>query len=388
MSDLPDYLQGDDDDDWPGMIEIEVPRETDGREHFSVENIHVPKIERPRSVGFRRASELIHHQRDTVYVLEGTYERGHQYGVIGPPKHGKSVIVLDQACCIALGKPWAGFRTEKAPVFILAGEGHTGINRRLRAWVEYHGDSLDDAELYVSERAAQMLMPLDALAVTNEIEDMAAAHGAPGLIVIDTLARNFGPGDENSTADMTAFVTAVDQTLATLGATIVIVHHTPLASRERPRGSTALLGALDGVFTVAKDDDATTVTTWRAGDQKDVASREQALAFELIGQPIPGAEDNFGNSVTAVVAKVTAVPVVVTEPKGKNQKLAMRILREMYANGATHVPITQWRERFVEETDAKNTRDAWQAVKNAAYNNSWCVIQGPHAYPPEVSRSE
>jgi hypothetical protein len=38
--------------------------------------------------------------------------------------------------------------------------------------------------------------------VLESVRHLAENHGEPVLIVVDTLARNFGNGDENSTKDM------------------------------------------------------------------------------------------------------------------------------------------------------------------------------------------
>jgi hypothetical protein len=66
---------------------------------------------------FRRAGEF----RSPEYVLQGVYERGLMYAIIGPPKQGKSSVVLDQACHIATGRTWTG-----------RGVGIRPLRRRLR----------------------------------------------------------------------------------------------------------------------------------------------------------------------------------------------------------------------------------------------------------------
>ncbi len=70
----------------------------------------------------------------------------------------------------------------------------------------------------------------------------------PAFLVVDTVARNFGAGDENSTKDMTAFVTACDDLRASVTAmTLCLVHHTGWSDdhAHRPRGSIALHAATD-----------------------------------------------------------------------------------------------------------------------------------------------
>ena len=54
------------------------------------------------------------------------------------------------------------------------------------------------------------------------------------MIVIDTLARNFGAGNENSTEDMNRFVASIDRYLREeFGSAILLVHHTGHAIHAR-----------------------------------------------------------------------------------------------------------------------------------------------------------
>lgn len=73
------------------------------------------------------------------------------------------------------------------------------------------------------------------------------------FVVIDTLNRNFGSGDENNTADMTAFVQSIDAAIRIrYGCAVLIVHHTPLNDTKRARGASALRGALDWEYCLSK----------------------------------------------------------------------------------------------------------------------------------------
>lgn len=77
------------------------------------------------------------------------------------------------------------------------------------------------------------------------MDALAVECGKPQLIVVDTLARNFGEGDENNTADMNAFVAAMDDLRSRYpGSTVLVVHHTGHAEKGRSRGSMAFKGAL------------------------------------------------------------------------------------------------------------------------------------------------
>jgi hypothetical protein len=75
----------------------------------------------------------------------------------------------------------------------------------------------------------------------------------PDLVIVDTLARNFGSGDENSTKDMNAFVESLDLIRAAAVA-VTVIHHTGKDAGRGERGSTALRGAADTVILAAQDD--------------------------------------------------------------------------------------------------------------------------------------
>ena len=51
------------------------------------------------------------------------------------------------------------------------------------------------------------------------------------LIVLDTLARTFGDGDEKAARDMGGFVASVDRLRAETGAHVAVVHH---GTKEHP----------------------------------------------------------------------------------------------------------------------------------------------------------
>jgi len=61
------------------------------------------------------------------HIEEGTFAM-----VFGPAGAKKSFLVYDLACCIATGKDWHGNRVKQGAVLIICGEGHGGLNRRLK----------------------------------------------------------------------------------------------------------------------------------------------------------------------------------------------------------------------------------------------------------------
>ncbi len=74
--------------------------------------------------------------------------------------------------------------------------------------------------------------------------------------MIDTLARNFGGGNENATQDMNLFITNLDRLKAEFGCTVLVVHHTGKDTAKKERGNTALRGASDTMILLDETDNS------------------------------------------------------------------------------------------------------------------------------------
>lgn len=95
--------------------------------------------------------------------------------------------------------------------------------------------------------------------------------GFPSLFIIDTLARNFGGGDENSVQDMGRFVAVVDRLLVRFpGCAVMVVHHTGHNDKGRGRGSSALPAAADTIIGLSAGDEGRNITV-ACKKQKDAA---------------------------------------------------------------------------------------------------------------------
>ena len=222
-----------------------------------------------------RASELEY--REPEFIIRGLIETESLAQIFGESGCGKSFLALDIAACIASGTPFHEHEVKKGAVIYIAGEGHNGLKRRLTAWERHNDVSLDTAPLFLSEVAAQFLDEVSAQAVANAVDEIVLTDGPPTLIIVDTLARNFGPGDENATKDMSNFVAALDRLKGRHGCTLILVHHTGHTDKERGRGSAALKAALDAEFRVGKADDIITLVNTKMKD----AAPPQELYFRL-----------------------------------------------------------------------------------------------------------
>lgn len=245
-----------------------------------------------------------------AHVLDGDDEpmRWHIEGLIpedgfvpiyGVPKGGKTFIAMDMAASVATGTAFHEHDTAQGAVFYVCGEGFRSIKRRFAAWSEANGVSLYGAPLFRSQCAIDMLDAASAAKLSSAIAGLATERGAPRLIIVDTLARNFGPGDENSTSDMSRFISALDELKGQWdGCSVIVVHHSGVADQKRARGSGALLGAADAEYRVESNDTGPVLYNTAMKDASPARAMQfrlvdagQSVALEYVGEPTgsPGA---------------------------------------------------------------------------------------------------
>lgn len=262
------------------------------------------------------------------WLIRGWIESDSLALVFGDPGCGKSFWAIDVALCVATGSPFHGHEVKQGPVIYIAGEGHNGLKRRMMAWSLANRVDHDAAPLFMSQMPAALTDDEMLTQVQAAIDLVVADHFPPVLIVIDTLARNFGPGDENSTKDMSQFIQAVDALRAGSRATVLIVHHSGHSDKGRARGAMALKGALDAEYRLDKDE--TGVIRMEATKMKD-AKYPEPCAFHLRPVPLP-IQDSDGEPVSGAVLESTTYAPPPSKGKagqGKHQTRAMEILRNL-----------------------------------------------------------
>ena len=210
--------------------------------------------------GFVQIGDVLSDIKPTKWLIKGILEDEVLAVLFGQPGSYKSFVALSWACCVATGTKWYGNDVVQGPVFYIVGEGANGIRKRCAAWSIGNGVSLKDAPLYISTTPTQLLDDKAAADVSRCVDELTAMHGRPAAVVIDTLARNFGPGDENSTADMSRFVSNVDKYIGN-NCLRLIVHHTGHGNQDRARGNSSLLAAIDAEYRLVKNEDKTAALT-------------------------------------------------------------------------------------------------------------------------------
>lgn len=280
------------------------------------------------------------------WLIDGMLEANTFSVCFGSPAAGKTFLTLDMALCIATGKDFHTHPVRQGPVFYIAGEGHNGFARRAAAWSKANNISLQGVPFFKSSRAVIITDDSSVAELIDTIDEMVQQHGEPQLIVIDTLARSMGAADENSTKEMGAAIRAIDECRDAYDCTVLAVHHTGHGNKERARGSSALLGAVDAEFMVDKwfQDEAIAKVEVKFTKMKD-AKIPEPMNFVHREVELVGAD---GADTTSVVLE----PIDDTKPKGKvvalkgHKKRFMDALDKAKENGATHAKEENVRDIF------------------------------------------
>jgi len=200
----------------------------------------------------------------------------------GESNSGKSFMACDMSCHIGTGRDWLGKRTVQGAVLYVAGEGSESIKLRVLAWRQLHGATPALAIVPVSVNL------LDAKADLNRVADACKAvesrYGMPvSLIVIDTLARAFGGGNENASEDMGAVIAHADKLREISGAHVLFIHHSGKDAAKGSRGHSSLKAATDTEIEVVGDSE-TKLHTATITKQRDLGSKgdEITASFRVV----------------------------------------------------------------------------------------------------------
>jgi len=236
---------------------------------------------------------------DRPYLIDEVMDSGAMAVTYGDSNVGKTFVVLDQAFHIAAGRDWNGHKVRPGLVVYVASEGGKGFSKRIEAYKRHYG---------VKDIPFSLVpCPID-LHATGDANDTGRlirlirgeeAHFGQkcALIVVDTLARAMGGGDENTSVDMGLMVGHCDRLRAATGAAINLIHHTGKDKSKGARGSSALRAATDTEIEI--DDGLLSIQK-----QRDMGKADD-MRFELDSIEIGARTD--GRPVSACVVRWVAV---------------------------------------------------------------------------------
>lgn len=263
------------------------------------------------------------------YLVKGWLDRGAFSVIYGESNVGKTFLAMDLALHVAAGIDWHGNRVpagEKwsGSVLYIAGEGGSGINNRIEAIRR------SKPELAKATAESFMLMKTTLDLCTSEdgqylAEALGESFGAvPALIIVDTLARAMGNGDENTAKDMGAFIKSIDLIREVTGAHVMVIHHSGKDASKGARGSGSLRGAADTEIELIRSDD---VVTAEARKQRDMPC-DGVFSYRLRSVFLGFDED--GDKVTSAIVEATEAPAKRVKLTGSD-KVAMQALSDAIA---------------------------------------------------------
>lgn len=287
--------------------------------------------------------------------IKGVFGNGEFTTVSGLPGTGKSVILTDASCHVAAGMEWHGRRVTQGLVVYVAAERKALTERRMLAFRKRHG--VGDIPLLVLGGRIDLTANLnDARAIAAAVQGAAAGRGLPCVwIVLDTLTRTFGAGDQNTSKDMGRYVASCDELGRLTGAHVTAVHHTAW-SGERGKGAIDLDGAVDASFLVRKEGDVHSLICDGANDGAD----GPVCRFRMESVEVGIDDDGEPTTAPVVVPAVDMAAGFVAALKGHTAK-ALTALEAAVAEdgvepdgehfGGVGAVVTeeQWRARFYAE---------------------------------------
>lgn len=204
---------------------------------------------------FMSISQLIN-MPPVEWIIEGYLQKIAMSALFAPPGAFKSFVALDMALSVAYGVPWHGFATQQRKVLYVVAEGLHGFGARALAWQQHRVNGADTDQFHVLPVPVNFMDPAN---VDLLIEKIQQYLNGVGLVVIDTVARNFGPGDENSTKDMNAYVAGSTRLMA-CGCHVMHVHHSGKDETKDERGSSAFRAALETALKLDREPGSDVVT--------------------------------------------------------------------------------------------------------------------------------
>jgi hypothetical protein len=93
------------------------------------------------------------------YIVKSILAPAELTVIYGQSQHFKSVVAVELSLCVGTGIEYHGHRVRRAGVLYVAGEGHAGIKKRIRAWMMTRGMNAasEQPAVYVTSAAADLI---------------------------------------------------------------------------------------------------------------------------------------------------------------------------------------------------------------------------------------
>jgi len=336
------------------------------------------------------------------WLIDGVIPKKAFVALYAPPASFKSFVALDIAECIATGREFLTKEVKyQGAVLYIAGEGHGGIGARIKAMKKHHNTPAGAPVFFLRKQINLRSSATDIQDLIQAVDDIQATHDIQfELVVIDTLARAFGGGNENASEDMGAFITAAGAIQGRYNCALLVVHHAGKDATKGLRGHSSLLGAVDTELEIIRIEDAPKGIL-HISKQKD-GEDGQRYGFQMITVELSTTHLGF-DSVSSLAVEVDNEMNVnqargQAQPPdrtggGRNQQLALNCLHSaikkfgMMENidGKRNkaIKLDQWRDEFKaklgSDVEPQTFTKAWARVKlglseleKVEIHNDWC----------------
>jgi hypothetical protein len=354
----------------------------------------------PQREGFKLEAWDSIEDEPVEWLIDGVIPQRSFVALYAPPASFKSFIALDIAECIATGRAFLGNKiTKQGAVLYIAGEGHGGIGSRIKALKTHHKTPVGAPVYFLRRQVNLRSSKTDLQDLVAAIDDLKAIQEINfELIIIDTLARAFGGGNENASEDMGAFITAAGAIQQRYTCGLLVVHHAGKDATKGLRGHSSLLGAVDTELEIIRIEGAQPPKgILHISKQKDGVDG-QRIGFKMVEVTTgsSGVIDFEGASSLAVepdeemdTERKSIKPPDKTG-KGMNQRLALNCLHDsikkfgemQQVDGKRNkcIKLDHWRDEFKARmgSDVQITtfNKAWYRVKADLVDFKKVVIYG------------
>jgi hypothetical protein len=288
------------------------------------------------------------------WLVHGLFPAGGLIVPYGPPKGGKTFIVLSLCLHVAAGMDWFGRAVRGGGVIYIAGEGIGGLGVRTRAMRQHYGIPVN-IPFWIVRRAFNLTTGTAAADLVKLIRSTVLDEPI-AMVVIDTLARAMPGAEENSARDVGLVIAACAEVQDALQCAVVPIHHQGKEESRGMRGTTAIKGAVDASFKIVKSGDQVTMTN---EDQKEAETAPEIM-FTML-------------KVAVGLSRTALVPVVDRAADNHEQQrqeptgqalTALRVLRDLMAGPESAIlppfpglpsgdvrglPFEVWRRGFYEK---------------------------------------
>jgi hypothetical protein len=300
-------------------------------------------------------------------IVQGVLGAGEFSLFVAKPGTAKSVLVGDIGCHVAAGMDWHGRKVKQGLVVFFAAERKKLTERRVAAWSKKH-DVKGIPFVVVGGKLDLTTGLIDAKVLAATIKGLEEKCGKECvLIILDTVTRTFGPGDQHQSRDMQRYVQSVDELHRATKAHVAAIHHSPW-NDDRGKGAIDLDGAVDISFVVNVKGTGLakifTLSCTGANDGED----GPVTSFRL--ESITLGTDADGKITTApVVVPVDALKTDGSNLRGNSAKALDSLKRAIeehgerppdgspgFTDGVTTVSRDHWRSQFYADTRAKEVQ--------------------------------